>query len=238
MSDQSLEILYEDNHLIAVNKRSGDIVQGDKTGDQPLGEKLKEYIKVKYHKPGEVFLGVIHRLDRPVSGVVLFARTSKALERMNEQFRERNTEKIYWAIVQDAPKVPEAKLVHYLIKDEAKNKSRAYTEERAGALRCELDYKTIARSDRYTLLEVHPITGRHHQIRVQLSSVGAIIKGDLKYGAKRSNPDGSICLHARQLSFFHPVTKEKTVITAPVPAGNLWKAFADQVEDHTGSTST
>jgi 23S rRNA pseudouridine1911/1915/1917 synthase len=226
MIDQLLEILFEDNHLIAVNKRPGDIVQGDKTGDTPLSEKIKEYIKVKYNKPGEVFLGVIHRLDRPVSGVILFARTSKALERMNEQFRERNTEKIYWAIVQDPPQDPEAKLIHYLIKDEVKNKSRAFPEERKGALRCELDYKTIARSDRYTLLEVHPVTGRHHQIRVQLSTIGAVIKGDLKYGAKRSNPDGSISLHARQLSFFHPVTKEKIVITAPVPADNLWQALA------------
>ncbi len=226
MIDQLLEILFEDNHLIAVNKRPGDIVQGDKTGDMPLSEKIKEYIKVKYNKPGDVFLGVIHRLDRPVSGVILFARTSKALERMNEQFRERNTDKIYWAIVQDPPQDPEAKLIHYLIKDEVKNKSRAFPEERKGALRCELDYKTIARSDRYTLLEVHPVTGRHHQIRVQLSTIGAVIKGDLKYGAKRSNPDGSISLHARQLSFFHPVTKEKIVITAPVPADNLWQALA------------
>lgn len=226
MTDHPIEILYEDNHLIAVNKRSGDIVQGDKTGDKPLSEKIKEYIKVKYNKPGDVFLGVIHRLDRPVSGVVLFARTSKALERMNEQFRERNTEKIYWAIVQDAPENPAAKLIHYLTKDEAKNKSRAYNEERKGALKCELDYKIIARSDRYTMLEVHPVTGRHHQIRVQLSAIGAIIKGDLKYGAKRSNPDGSICLHARMLSFFHPVTKEKIVITAPVPQDNLWQALA------------
>lgn len=226
MMDHPLEILFEDNHLIAVNKRSGDIVQGDKTGDKPLSEKVKEYIKAKYNKPGEVFLGVIHRLDRPVSGVVLFARTSKALERMNEQFRERNTDKIYWAIVQDAPQNPEATLIHYLVKDEAKNKSRAYTEERKGALKCELHYKTIARSDRYTMLEVHPITGRHHQIRVQLSTIGAIIKGDLKYGAKRSNPDGSISLHARSLSFFHPVTKEKIIIKAPVPQDNLWKALA------------
>ena len=226
MTDHPLEILYEDNHLIAVNKRSGDIVQGDKTGDMPLSDKVKDYIKAKYTKPGEVFLGVIHRLDRPVSGVVLFARTSKALERMNEQFRERHTDKIYWAIVQDAPESPEGKLIHFLIKDESKNKSRAYTDERKGALRCELDYKFLSQSDRYTLLEVHPVTGRHHQIRVQLSSIGAIIKGDLKYGAKRSNPDGSICLHARKLSFNHPVTKEPVSITAPVPGDNLWQAFA------------
>ena len=221
----SPEILYEDNHLIAVNKKTGDIVQGDKTGDEPLGEEVKRYIKEKYNKPGEVFLGVIHRIDRPVSGVVLFARTSKALERMNEQFREREVEKVYWAIVQNPPVQESGNLVHFLIKDEAKNKSRAYSEERKGALRCELNYNTIKHSDRYTLLELHPLTGRHHQIRVQLSTIGCPIKGDLKYGAKRSNPDGSISLHARKLVFNHPVSKEKIEIIAPVPDDNLWKAM-------------
>lgn len=219
------EVLFEDNHLIAVNKKPGDIVQGDKTGDEPLSEKIKRYIKEKYQKPGEVFLGVIHRLDRPVSGVVLFARTSKALERMNEKFRERDIEKIYWAVVQQTPDPPAGKLIHYLIKDEAKNKSRAYPEERKGALKCELDYETLRRSDNYTLVEVHPVTGRHHQIRVQLSAIGSIIKGDLKYGAKRSNPDGSIHLHARKLIFHHPVSKEKIEITAPVPDESLWQYF-------------
>lgn len=219
------EILYEDNHLIAVNKKTGDIVQGDKTGDENLGEILKRYIKEKYKKPGDVFLGTIHRIDRPVSGVVLFARTSKALERMNEQFREREIEKVYWAIVQDVPTPESGNLVHYLIKDEAKNKSRAYTEPRNGALRCELNYFTIKHSDRYTLLEIHPVTGRHHQIRVQLSTIGCPIKGDLKYGAKRSNPDGSISLHARKLIFNHPVSKERIEIVASVPEDNLWKAM-------------
>ena len=220
-----LNILFEDNHLIAINKRSGDIVQGDKTGDEPLSEKVKRYLKEKYHKPGEVFLGTIHRLDRPVSGVVLFAKTSKALERMNEKFRSRQVQKTYWAITSGKPVNETGLLIHYLVKDEAKNKSRAYDAERKGALRCELEYKVICYSDRYTLIEVNPLTGRHHQIRVQLSTIGCTIKGDLKYGSKRSNTDGSINLHARKLSFEHPVTKNIIEITAPVPEDNLWKAM-------------
>lgn len=219
------EIIYEDNHLIAVNKRAGEIVQGDKTGDEPLSERVRQYIKEKYGKPGAVFLGTIHRLDRPVSGVVLFARTSKALERMNELFRERQVEKIYYAIVERSPDPPSGHLIHYLIKDEAKNKSREYNTERKGALRCELKYVTLSHSERYTMVEVHPLTGRHHQIRVQLSAIGSVIKGDLKYGAKRSNPDGSICLHAGKLKFIHPVSNQPVDISAPPPETNLWKAF-------------
>ena len=219
------EILFEDNHLIAVNKKPGDIVQGDKTGDEPLSDKIKSYIKAKYNKPGEVFLGTIHRIDRPVSGVVLFARTSKALERMNEQFREREVQKVYWAVVKNIPDPETATLVNYLIKDEAKNKSRAYDAPRSGATRCELSYTLVRKSDRYALLEINPLTGRHHQIRVQLSKIGCPIKGDLKYGFDRSNPDGSIHLHARKLNFQHPVLKGPVEITAPVPEEPLWKFF-------------
>jgi 23S rRNA pseudouridine1911/1915/1917 synthase len=221
-SEAGERILYEDNHLIAVNKLPSEIVQGDKTGDEPLGEPVKRYLAAKYNKPGEVFLGVIHRLDRPVSGVVLFARTSKALERMNEQFRERETAKTYWAVVERKPAESEGTLIHWLKKNEKQNKSYASLTETKGSLRCELSYKLIASSDRYFLLEVKPVTGRHHQIRVQLAAMGCIIKGDLKYGAKRSNPDGSIHLHARKLEFAHPVTKESVSITAPAPPDKLW----------------
>lgn len=224
MIDQS-RIVYEDNHLIALNKRAGEIVQADKTGDAPIGSHLKEFLKEKYNKPGEVFVGVVHRLDRPVSGVVLFAKTSKGLERMNQLFRERATKKIYWAIVEQKPEKPEGKLIHWLTKNEKQNKSYASPIEKPGHLICELDYKLIASSDRYHLLEVTPLTGRHHQIRVQLSTMKCIIKGDLKYGAKRSNPDGSICLHARRLEFMHPVKNEPVSIEAPVPQDNLWKAM-------------
>lgn len=220
-----LQVLFEDNHLIAVNKRPGDIVQGDKTGDEPLSETVKRYIGSKYNKPGAVFLGTIHRIDRPVSGVVLFARTSKALERMNEQFRSREVQKTYWAVTQQAPHPLEGKLVHYLIKKESLNKSFASSQETAGSSRCELDYRVLASTERYTLVEVLPLTGRHHQIRVQLSTIGCPIKGDLKYGAKRSNPDGSIHLHARKLEFLHPVTKESVSIIAKVPVENLWMAL-------------
>lgn len=223
-------IIYEDNHLIAVNKRAGDIVQADKTGDLPLGEHLKTFLKEKYSKPGEVYIGVVHRLDRPVSGVVLFAKTSKGLERMNQLFRERATKKIYWAIVEKKPEKPEGKLIHWLIKNEKQNKSYASPVDKQGHLICELDYKLIASSDRYHLLEVSPLTGRHHQIRVQLSTMGCIIKGDLKYGAKRSNPDGSICLHARRLEFMHPVKNEPITISAPVPEDNLWRAMEALVQ--------
>lgn len=218
-------ILYEDNHLIAINKRAGEIVQADKTGDLPVGEHIKSYLKARYNKPGDVYLGVVHRLDRPVSGVCLFAKTSKGLERMNQLFRERATRKIYWTIVEQKPANPEGKLIHYLVKNEKQNKSYASTINKPGHSICELDYRLIASSERYHLLEVRPLTGRHHQIRVQLSTMGCIIKGDLKYGAKRSNPDGSICLHARRLEFIHPVKNEPVVITAPVPEDNLWKAM-------------
>ena len=218
-------ILFEDNHLIAVNKLAGEIVQGDKTGDEPLSESVKRYIKEKYQKPGEVFLGVVHRLDRPVSGVVVFARTSKALSRMNELFRERKTQKVYWALVRNRPKDDRGTLIDYLVKNEAKNKSFVSEEGRQGALRSWLDYQLLATSDTYCLLEVHPHTGRHHQIRVQLSAMGCPIKGDLKYGAERSNPDGSISLHARRLSFLHPIKQEEITISARVPMDPLWQFF-------------
>jgi 23S rRNA pseudouridine1911/1915/1917 synthase len=219
-------VLYEDNHLIIVNKSAGEIVQGDKTGDQPLSDIVKDYIKTKYNKPGEVFLGVVHRLDRPVSGIVLFARTSKALERMNKKFREKDIQKKYWAIVEKAPEKSMDTLEHYLMKNAEKNKSFTQKNESNGAKLSKLSYKTLNKSDKYTLLEVELHTGRHHQIRVQLSTIGSIIKGDVKYGARRSNEDGSIHLHARELSFEHPVTKEKIAIKAPVPQhDNLWRYF-------------
>ncbi len=224
-----LQVLYEDNHLIAVNKRPGDIVQGDKTGDEPLSELVKRYIGSKYQKPGAVFLGTIHRIDRPVSGVVLFARTSKALERMNEQFRSREVQKTYWAVTQQIPNPVEGKLVHYLVKKESLNKSFASLQETQGSSRCELDYRVLASTERYTLVQVLPLTGRHHQIRVQLSAIGCPIKGDLKYGAKRSNPDGSIHLHARKLEFLHPVTKDPISIEAKVPKDNLWEDLEKMV---------
>lgn len=225
MESQDLEILYEDNHVIVINKKSSDIVQGDKTGDEPLPEKIKEYLKRKYNKPGNVFCGVVHRLDRPTSGAIIFARTSKALERLNAQFRDKETNKIYWAIVEQKPKERTGTLVHYLKKNEKQNKSYASLTETSGSKKAILHYEHIASSDKYYLLEVKLETGRHHQIRSQLSSIGCIIKGDLKYGAKRSNPDGSICLHARSLSFTHPTTKEVINITAPVPKDALWQQF-------------
>lgn len=221
-----LEVLFEDNHLIAVNKRNGDIVQGDKTGDEPLSDKVKTYLKEKYQKPGNVFCGVIHRIDRPVSGVVLFAKTSKALSRMNELFRTRDVQKVYWAIVKEKPKKDHDTLVNYLVKDEKNNRSRTVSADNKSALKCELDYKVIAKTDNYYLLEVLPSTGRHHQIRVQLAAMGCPIKGDLKYGFARSNKDGSISLHARKLIFHHPVTKEKTEIVAPAPDEVVWQACA------------
>lgn len=225
-----MQILYEDNHLIAVNKAPGEIVQGDKTGDKPLSDTLKEYIKLKYNKPGEVFLGVPHRLDRPTSGVVLFARTSKALVRLNEMFKDHDAmRKTYWAIVQGAPKLPEARLENYLIRNEPQNKSYVAKPGAKDAKLAVLTYRTLAKGDRYTLLEVELLTGRHHQIRCQLAAIGCPIKGDLKYGAKRSNPDGSISLHARQITFIHPVRKEQLTITAPVPEGSL---FAQLLSDN------
>lgn len=218
-----MQILYEDNHLIAVNKAPGEIVQGDKTGDKPLSDTLKEYIKLKYNKPGEVFLGVPHRLDRPTSGVVLFARTSKALVRLNEMFKNHDAmRKTYWAIVQGAPKQPEARLENYLVRNEQQNKSYIAKPGAKDAKLAVLTYRTLAKGDHYSLLEVELLTGRHHQIRCQLAAIGCPIKGDLKYGAKRSNPDGSISLHARQITFVHPVRKEQVTITAPVPDGSLF----------------
>lgn len=223
---QALEkqIIFEDNHLLGVNKLATQIVQGDKTGDVPLSELYKEYMKVKFQKPGNVFCGVIHRLDRPVSGVVLFARTSKALSRMNEQFREREIQKVYWAVVRGVPNDIKGTLVHYLKKNEKDNRS-FIVKENAGGLRCELSYEVLKAGDNYSLVEVKPITGRHHQIRVQLSSLGCPIAGDVKYGDKRGNDDKSICLHARQLIFSHPVQKEQITLTASIPDQKYWNIF-------------
>ena len=220
-----MDVVYEDNHLIIVNKSSSEIVQGDKTGDKPLAEMVKEYIKQKYHKPGNVFLGVVHRLDRPVCGLVVFARTSKALARLNEMFRTKEVHKTYWAIVGNCPPTEEGELVHWLVRNEKQNKSYAYDKEKPEAKKAVLDYKLIGRSERYFLLEVDLKTGRHHQIRCQLAKMGCPIKGDLKYGSPRSNPDGSICLHARRVRFVHPVSKQEIDVTAPVPEGNLWHSF-------------
>jgi 23S rRNA pseudouridine1911/1915/1917 synthase len=221
----SLEILYEDNHVIVVNKKASDIVQGDKTGDITLPDKIKEYLKEKYNKPGNVFCGVVHRLDRPTSGAVIFARTSKALERLNKQFREKETNKVYWALVDKKPEPSSGKLVHYLRKNENQNKSYVSNEQTPGAKQAILNYSYLRSSDKFHLLEIELETGRHHQIRVQLASIDCHIKGDLKYGAKRSNEDGSICLHARKISFTHPTSKEMIEIVAPVPDDSLWKFF-------------
>ena len=220
-----MKVIYEDNHLIIVSKSSGEIVQGDKTGDTPLSETVKQYIKEAYAKPGNVFLGVVHRLDRPVSGVVMFARTSKALPRLNKMFAGGEVEKDYWAIVQQPPPQPQGTLVHWLVRNEKQNKSYAYDHEVPGSKRAELDYRVIGRSDRYTLVEVRLKTGRHHQIRCQLAKIGCPIKGDLKYGAKRSNPDGSISLHARSIRFVHPVSGKEISAVAPVPDDVLWRSF-------------
>ena len=226
-----LEVLYEDNHLIAVNKRSGDIIQGDRTGDAPLSEDVKAYIKKKYNKPGDVFLGTIHRIDRPVTGVVVFARTSKALARMNAMFQKKEVQKTYWAVVKQQPPSRAEKLVHYLKKNESKNKSFASPTEKSGTKRAELEYRLVGRSDHYYLLEVLPKTGRHHQIRVQLSTIGCPIRGDLKYGFDRSNRDGSIHLHARKIEFLHPVKKEPVSIEAPPPQDRLWESIARNLGD-------
>ena len=222
---QKLEVLFEDNHLIVVNKLPGQLVQGDKTGDAPLGDLVKEYIKVKYEKPGEVFLGVVHRIDRPVSGIVIFARTSKALARMNELFREKKIQKTYWAVVKNRPPSDQGTLIHYLIKDEARNKSKAYDKEIKNSQRSWLDYKVLGKSDNYFLLEINPHTGRHHQIRVQLSTMGCPIKGDIKYGFDRTNEDGSIHLHARSIQFIHPVKGEEIRLSASVPNEVIWNFF-------------
>jgi 23S rRNA pseudouridine1911/1915/1917 synthase len=220
------KVLYEDNHLIAVNKAAGILVQGDKTGDTPLSELVKDYIKEKYQKPGDVFIGVVHRLDRPVTGVVVLARTSKALERMNRLFRDKETGKTYWAIVTAKPPQPTGTLVHWLLKDERKNKTTAFTRDTDGALRSELDYKMLAQTGGDILLEVKPWTGRPHQIRVQLASMGCTIKGDVKYGDRLANADGSICLHARRLEFVHPVKNEKMLIEAELPENIYWNRFS------------
>ncbi|MBQ5694913.1 MAG: RNA pseudouridine synthase [Bacteroidaceae bacterium] len=219
-----MTVLHEDNHLIIVNKRAGEIVQGDKTGDTPLSDIVKAWIKEKYQKPGNVYLGVVHRLDRPVSGVVLFAKTSKALPRLNAMFAEHNkVQKTYWAIVQNRPQKAEGTLTHWLTRHEKTNTARAYDKEVPNSKKAVLDYKLIASSERYHLLEIHLHTGRHHQIRCQLAKMGCPIKGDLKYGSPRSNPDGSISLHARKLTFEHPVSHEQISITAPVPNDRLWQ---------------
>lgn len=217
-----IEVLYEDNHIIAVNKRPSDIVQGDKTGDTPLSDFVKEYVKKKYDKPGEVFIGTVHRIDRPVSGIVLFARTSKALARLNQMFQSKEIQKTYWAVVKNKPAKESGKLIHYLKKNEAKNMSKAFDTEQQGALRSELDYKILCSLNNYFCLEITPHTGRHHQIRVQLSKMGCPIKGDLKYGFDRSNKDASIHLHARKIEFIHPVKKEPIVIIAPPPDEVIW----------------
>lgn len=218
-----MEILYEDNHLIVVNKSCSEIVQGDRTGDTPLSETLKQWLKEKYNKPGNVFIGVTHRLDRPVSGLVVFTKTSKALARMNEMFRQGEIRKTYWAIVKNRPLQTEGELVHYLVRNEKQNKSYAYDNEKPNSQKAVLSYKLIAQSDNYYLLEVDLKTGRHHQIRCQLAKMGCPIKGDLKYGFDRSNSDGGIHLHSRKVSFIHPVLKKTIEITAPVPNDKLWK---------------
>ena len=232
-----MQVVYEDNHIIIVSKASGEIVQGDKTGDSPLSDVVKAYIKEKYAKPGEVFLGVVHRLDRPVAGLVVFARTSKALARLNDMFRNGEVHKTYWAIVEERGERKEESgknfagvgefttLEHWLVRNEKQNKSYAYDREKPNSKLARLRYRMIGRSERYILLEVQLLTGRHHQIRCQLSAVGFPIKGDLKYGARRSNPDGSISLLARQVDFNHPVSHKHICVQAPLPEDKLWKAF-------------
>ena len=226
-----MEVIYEDNHIIIVNKQSGEIVQGDKTGDRPLSDIVKDYIKEKYAKPGAVFLGVVHRLDRPVSGLVVFARTSKALTRLNKMFAEGEVHKTYWAIVKSSRGEEHGvrnewhTLEHWLVRNEKQNKSYAYDQERPHAKKAILKYRVIGHSDNYSLLEVHLMTGRHHQIRCQLAAMGCPIKGDLKYGAPRSNPDGSISLMSRRVAFNHPVSKEPITVEAPIPNDPLWKAL-------------
>lgn len=221
---ENLEVLFEDNHIIIVNKKAGDITQGDKTGDKPLSDVVKEYVKEKYNKPGNVFIGTVHRLDRPTSGIVIFARTSKALERLNKMLRDKTINKTYWAIVKNAPKKENDTLINFLKKDTKKNKSFVYKKEISGSKEATLHYKTIKKLDNYFLLEINLETGRHHQIRTQLSFIGSPIKGDLKYGFNRSNKDGSISLHARKIEFVHPVSKENISILAPTPTDLIWNA--------------
>lgn len=221
----NLQILHEDNHIIVINKRVGDIVQGDKTGDKPLSEVVKEYIKEKYNKPGDVFLGVVHRLDRPTTGIVVFARTSKALERLNKMFSERETQKTYWSVVKNRPAKDEDNLVHFLVRNEKNNTSKAHSKEVPNSKKASLDYKIIKELNNYFALEINLHTGRHHQIRAQLSAIGCPIKGDLKYGFDRSNPDGGIHLHARKLVFIHPVSKEELTLVAPTPSDPIWNSL-------------
>lgn len=223
-----MTVLYEDNHIIIINKSAGEIVQGDKTGDESLCDTVKRYLKEKYNKPGNVFLGLPHRLDRPVSGIVVLAKTGKALERLNDMFRNGSVRKIYWAITKERPLQPEKELSGWIVRNERMNKSFVYTNEVKGSKHALLHYRRIGFSQNYNLLEVELKTGRHHQIRCQLAAMGCPIKGDLKYGAKRSNPDGSISLHARQIQFIHPVSKQQIDITAPVPKENLWISFEQQ----------
>lgn len=220
----NLQILHEDNHIIVVNKRVGDIVQGDKTGDKPLSDVVKEYLKDKYNKPGDVFLGVVHRLDRPTTGIVVFAKTSKALERLNKMFSQRETQKTYWAVVKNKPPKSQDILIHFLKRNEKNNTSKAHTKEVPESKKASLEYKIIKELNNYFALEINLHTGRHHQIRAQLSAIGCPIKGDLKYGFDRSNPDGGIHLHARKLSFSHPVSKEHLTLLAPTPNDVIWNA--------------
>ncbi|MDG2194405.1 MAG: RluA family pseudouridine synthase [Polaribacter sp.] len=221
---ENVQVLYEDNHLVIVNKRAGDITQGDKTGDTPLSDIVKEYIKEKFNKPGNVFLGVVHRLDRPTSGIIIFARTSKALERLNKMLREKTIKKTYWAVVKNQPKTANNTLINHLKKNPKNNKSSVFNKEIDGSKRAVLHYKTLKRLDNYSLLEIDLETGRHHQIRAQLSAIGSPIKGDLKYGFNRSNPNGSIHLHARKIQFTHPVNNQHISITAPLPKDVIWQA--------------
>lgn len=221
----NLQIIHEDNHLIVINKRVGDIVQGDKTGDKPLSEVVKEYIKDKYNKPGDVYIGVVHRLDRPTTGIIVFAKTSKALTRLNESFKNRETQKTYWTVVKNLPPKENDTLIHFLKRNPKNNTSKAHTKEVPESKKASLDYTIIKKFDNYFALEIYLHTGRHHQIRAQLSAIGCPIKGDLKYGFDRSNPDGGIHLHARKLAFIHPVTKEMLLIEAQVPKDTLWNSI-------------
>lgn len=220
-----MKVVYEDNHIIIVSKDSGEIVQGDKTGDEPLSETVKRYIKTKYNKPGNVFLGVVHRLDRPVSGLVVFAKTSKALSRLNDMFRNGDVHKTYWAVTHGYPPAEEDTITHWIVRNEKQNKSYAYDHEVSGSKKAVLHYHVIGRTDNYTLIEVRLLTGRHHQIRCQLSKIGCPIKGDLKYGARRSNPDGGISLLSRRVEFVHPVSKQNIIAEAPLPADAVWHAL-------------
>ncbi len=224
-----MQVVYEDNHVIIVSKRSGEIVQGDKTGDKPLSEIVKDYIKEKYQKPGNVFLGVVHRLDRPVSGLVVFAKTSKALTRLCNMFRDGEVHKTYWALTKNPPLRKEGTIKSWLVRNEKQNKSYSYDHEVPNSKMAVLEYRQIGQTDNYSLLEVNLLTGRHHQIRCQLASIGCCIKGDLKYGAQRSNPDGSISLMARRVRFVHPVSGSQIDIVAPLPDDNLWRALASQI---------